>query len=159
MGAEITFVEKQYLGRDYNRISIRMVMAAFAFAAYYISENDENAGLFLVVGFGILVISLLMMFLMHFRTTLKNKCLILDGLWTTKLVKIDLNGITKVERHPYSKYLISNPVYNLHKNGTIRFYAGGKDAVYLYDRDGFTYIIGTQHADELLHRIKDAMKK
>lgn len=157
--SEATFVEKQYLGRDYNRISIRMVMAFFAFGAYYVSGDDPNADLFLVVGFGILVISLIMMFLMHFRTTVKNKCLILDGLWTTKLVKIDLNGITKVERKPYSKYLISNPVYNLHQNGTIRFYAGGRDAVHLYDKDGFTYIIGTQHGAELMARIQEAMKK
>ncbi|MFM6975552.1 MAG: hypothetical protein ACKOW2_01730 [Sphingobacteriaceae bacterium] len=159
MTAAITFVEKQYLGRDYNRISIRLVMALFCFAAYFVSENDANAELFLVVGFGILLISVLMMFLMHFRTTVQNKSVILDGLWTTKLVKIDLNSITKVERLPYSKFLINNPVYNLHKNGMIRFYAGGKDAVYLYDGDGLIYVIGTQHADELLHRIKDAMKK
>lgn len=156
--AEVLFVEKQYLGRDYNRISIRMVMALFAFAAYYFSENDQTAELFLVVGFGILIISLIMMFLMHFRTTVRNKSVILDGLWTTKLVKIDLNSISKVERHPYSKYLINNPVYNLHKNGTIRFYAGGKDAVYLFDKDGFTYIIGTQRANDLYHAIKNAMK-
>jgi hypothetical protein len=54
--------------------------------------------------------------------------------------------------------LINNPVYNLHKNGTIRFYAGGKDAVYLFDKDGFTYIIGTQRANDLYHAIKNAMK-
>lgn len=159
MESEITFVEKQYLGRDYNRISIRMVMALFCFAAYYFSENDANAELFLVVGFGILIISVVMMFLMHFRTTVKNKSVILDGLWTTKLVKIDLNSITKVERQPYSKFLINNPVYNLHKNGTIRFYAGGKDAVYLYDKDGFIYIIGSQHANELLQSLQHALKK
>lgn len=159
MAPEVSFVEKQYLGRDYNRISIRMVMALFCFSAYYFSENSANAELFLVVGAGILVISVLMMFLMHFRTTVKNKCVILDGLWTTKLVKIDLNGITKVERKPYSKFLINNPVYNLHKNGTIRFYAGGKDAIYLHDKDGFTYVIGTEHASELHQSIVDAMKK
>lgn len=157
--SEITFVEKQYLGRDYNRISIRMVMAFFAFAAYCLSGDDPNGELFLVVGFGILVISLIMMFLMHFRTTVKNKSVILDGLWTTKLVKIDLDSIVKAERKPYSKFLISNPVYNLHKNGTIRFYAGGRDAVWLYDKDDFTYVIGSQRADELLSCIQAAMKK
>lgn len=157
--SEIKFLEKQYLGRDYNRISIRMVMAFFAFGAYYVSGDDPNADLFLVVGFGILVISLIMMFLMHFRTRVMNKSLILDGLWTTRLVKIDLDSITKVERRTYSNFLINNPVYNLHKNGTIRFYAGGRDAVYLYDKDGFTYVIGSQHANELLHCIQQAMKK
>jgi hypothetical protein len=59
MSLPTTYTEKQYLGRDYNRISIRMVMALFCFAAYYFSENEANAELFLVVGFGILVLSIL----------------------------------------------------------------------------------------------------
>ncbi len=70
--------------------------------------------------------------------------MILDGLWTTRLVKIDLNSIVKVERTKYSSYIINNPVYNLHTKGKIRFYAGGKEAISLTDRDGLEYIIGTQ---------------
>src|SRR3546814_5330861 len=58
----------------------------------------------------------------------------LSGLWTTRLVKIDLNSITKVERKPYSKFFINNSVYNLHQKGRVKFYAGGKDAVWLTDR-------------------------
>ncbi len=154
-----TFTEKQYLGRDFNRISIRVVMIIFAFAAYFVTENrDRNGELFLIVGFSILIVSILMLFMVHFRTTIKNKSVILDGLWTTKLVKIDLNSIVKVEKKPYSTFLINNPVYNLHQKGKIRFYAGGKDAVSLTDRDGLEYIIGTQHQDEFEKAIKDAMK-
>jgi len=159
MSLPTTYTEKQYLGRDYNRISIRMVMALFCFAAYYFSENDANAELFLVVGFGILVLSILMMFLMHFRTRIQNKSILLDGLWTTKLVKIDLDSIVKVERQAYSRYFINNPVYNLHKNGTIRFYAGGKDAIYLTDKDNFVYVVGSQYPNELLLAVKEALKK
>jgi hypothetical protein len=154
-----TFTEKQYLGRDFNRISIRVVMIFFAFAAYFVTENrDRNGELFLIVGFSILIVSILMLFMVHFRTTIKNKSVILDGLWTTKLVKIDLNSIVKVEKKPYSTFLINNPVYNLHQKGKIRFYAGGKDAVSLTDRDGLEYIIGTQHQDEFEKAIKNAMK-
>ena len=154
-----TFTEKQYLGRDFNRIRIRVVMIIFAFAAYFVTENrDRNGELFLIVGFSILIVSILMLFMVHFRTTIKNKSVILDGLWTTKLVKIDLNSIVKVEKKPYSTFLINNPVYNLHQKGKIRFYAGGKDAVSLTDRDGLEYIIGTQHQDEFEKAIKDAMK-
>lgn len=154
-----TFTEKQYLGRDFNRISIRVVMIIFAFAAYFVTENrDRNGELFLIVGFAILIVSILMLFMVHFRTTVKNKSVILDGLWTTKLVKIDLNSIVKIEKKPYSSFLINNPVYNLHQKGKIRFYAGGKDAVSLTDRDGLEYIIGTQHQDEFDKAIKDAMK-
>lgn len=154
------FLEKQYLGRDYSRISIRLVLALFCFAAYYITERRElNAGLFLVVGCSILVVSVIMMFLLHYKTTVNNKSIVLDGIWTTKMVKIDLNSIVKVERIPYSSYIINNPVYNLHQKGTVRFYAGGKDAVKLTDRDGLLYIIGTQRQTELEQCIRAEMKK
>jgi hypothetical protein len=156
---EPVFLEKQFLGRDPNRISIRLVIVLFCFAAYYFSERrEQNAELFLVVGFGVLVASVIMMFLLHYRTTVKNKSIILDGLWTTKMVKIDLNSIVEVERSNYSSYLINNPVYNLHRKGTIRFYASGKDAVKLTDRDGLVYIIGTQRAVELEQSIQSEMR-
>ena len=157
---EAVFLEKQFLGRDPNRISIRLVIVLFCFAAYYISERrEQNADLFLVVGFGVLLASVIMMFLLHFKTTVYNKSIILDGLWTTKMVKIDLNSIVKVERSNYSTYFINNPVYNLHQKGTIRFYASGKDAVKLTDRDGLVYIIGTQRAVELEQSIQSEMRK
>jgi hypothetical protein len=157
---EPVFLEKQFLGRDPNRISIRLVIVLFCFAAYYISERrEQNADLFLVVGFGVLLASVIMMFLLHFKTTVYNKSIILDGLWTTKMVKIDLNSIVKVERSNYSAYFINNPVYNLHQKGTIRFYASGKDAVKLTDRDGLVYIIGTQRAVELEQSINSEMRK
>lgn len=153
------FIEKQYLGRDYSRISIRLVMAIFCFGAYFITEErDRNGDLFLVLGCFILVVSVIMMFSLHFRTTVINKSVIIDGLWTTKLVKIDLNSIVNVERKPYSKSFINNPVYNLHQKGRIRFYAGGKDAIWLTDRDGLQYIIGTQMGSELELAINEAMK-
>lgn len=136
-----------------------MVMAIFCFIAYYWTENRERNGeLLLVAGCGILTISVIMLFVLHYKTIVKNKAIILNGLWTTRLVKIDLNSIVKVEKNDYSKYFLNNPVYNLHRNGTIRFYAGGKDAVRLTDRDGLTYIIGTQKALELFNAINEEMK-
>ncbi len=157
---EPVFLEKQFLGRDPNRISIRLVIVLFCFVAYYISERrEQNADLFLVVGFGVLVSSVIMLFLLHFKTTVNNKSIILNGLWTTKMVKIDLNSIVKVERCNYSTYLINNPVYNLHQKGRIRFYAAGKDAVKLTDRDGLIYVIGTQRAVELEQSINSEMTK
>ena len=156
--AEFTFHEKQYLGRDYIFISIRLVMAIFCFSAYYWTENrDINGDLLLLVGCVILVVSVLMLFMLHYRTVVKNKAVILDGLWTTRLVKIDLNSIAKVEKTEYSSFFINNPVYNLHKKGAIRFYAGGKDAVQLTDRDGLIYIIGSQKAGELYQAIINEM--
>lgn len=154
------FHEKQYLGRDYIFISIRLVMAIFCFAAYYWTENrDINGDLLLLAGCVILIVSVIMLFILHYRTIVKNKAVILDGLWTTRLVKIDLNSVTRVEKTEYSSFFINNPVYNLHKKGTIRFYAGGKDAVKLTDRDGLIYIIGSQRAGELYNAIIDEIKK
>lgn len=153
-----TFTEKQYLGRDYNRISIRAVMIVFCIVAYYVTEGRErNGDLFLLVGAGIFVVSVIMLFMVHYKTTVRNKSLILNGLWTTKLVKIDLNSIVKVERKPYSAFLINNPVYNLHQKGKIRFYASGREAISLTDRDGLEYIIGTQHPAELEAAIRKEM--
>ena len=160
MSTPPAFIEKQYLGRDYSRISIRMVMALFCFAAYFITEKrEQNAALFLVVGCAILIVSVIMMFLLHFKTTVQNKSIVLEGLWTTKMVKIDLNSIVKVERAKYSNYLINNPVYNLHQKGTVRFYSGGKEAVRLTDRDGLVYIIGSEKALELEQSIRSEMQK
>lgn len=160
MTTAYSFHEKQYLGRDYTFISIRLVMAIFCFLVYYWTENRErNGDLLLVVGCSILFISVIMLFMLHYRTIIHHKAIILNGLWTTRLVKIDLNSITKAEKIPYSKYLLNNPVYNLHRNGTIRFYAGGKDAVKLTDRDGLVYIIGTQQQEILYNAVLSEMKK
>lgn len=133
-------------------------MILFCFTAYYINyERERNGDLFLVVGCSILIVSVIMLFMVHYRTTVKNQSVILDGLWTTRLVKIDLNSIVKVERTKYSSYIINNPVYNLHTKGKIRFYAGGKEAISLTDRDGLEYIIGTQCPAELEQAIRKEM--
>lgn len=156
------FIEKQYLGREWIPVTIRLVLAIFCFAAYtfnFFTNETEKADILAVVGFGIIIISIIMGFLLHFRTRVVNKSVLVDGLWTTRLVKIDLNSIEKAEIGKYSRYLFNNPVYNLHQKGTIRFYTSGKDAIHLTDRDGLVYIIGSQHANEFLRAIKEEMKK
>ena len=154
------FVEKQYLGREFIPITIRLVLALFCFAAYFFTdERERNGDLLVVVGFAIIIISIIMGFLLHFSTTVENKSIRLNGLWTTRLVKIDLNGIVRAEKKPYSQYMFNNPVYNLHTKGTIRFYAAGNEAIHLTDRDGLIYIIGSQHANDFLRAIKEEMNK
>ncbi len=160
MSDKPAFIEKQYLGREFIPITIRLVLAMFCFAAYFFTdERERNGDLLVVVGFAIIIISIIMGYLLHFRTRVQNKSILIDGLWTTRLVKIDLNSIVKVEKGQYSKYLFNNPVYNLHSKGTIRFYTAGNDAIYLADRDGLVYIIGSQHANEFLRAIQEEMKK
>ncbi|MDB5031882.1 hypothetical protein [Mucilaginibacter sp.] len=159
MSEKIVFTENQYLGREFIPITIRLVLAIFCFAVYALTApDDKNGDLLAVVGFAILIISIIMGFLLHFRTRVENKSILLNGLWTTRLVKIDLNSIVKVEKAPYSRYLFNNPVYNLHNKGTIRFFAAGKEAIHLTDRDGLVYIIGSQHPNELLRAIQEEMK-
>jgi hypothetical protein len=159
MSDKPVFVEKQYLGREFIPITIRLVLAMFCFAAYVFTDERENSGnLLAVVGFAIIIISIIMGFLLHFRTRVLNKSILLDGLWTTKLVKIDLNSIVKIEKGSYSRYLFNNPVYNLHSKGTIRFFTAGKEAIHLTDRDGLLYIIGSQHVNEFLRAIQEEMR-
>ncbi|MEC3881406.1 hypothetical protein [Parapedobacter sp. 10938] len=151
------YVENQYLGRDRGWLSVRLVLALFCFTAYYINiERESESQLFLVVGIAILFVSIVMMYMLQYRVTVEEGCVKLSGLWTTRLVKIDLNSIVNVERKPYSKFFINNPVYNLHQKGRIKFYAGGKDAIWLTDRDGLLYIIGTQRQVELEQAILKA---
>ena len=152
------FIETPYLGREWIPITIRLVLAIFCFAIYFFTDA-HSSDLLLVVGFAILIVSVLMGFLLHFRTRVINKSVMLDGLWTTRLVKIDLNSIVKAEKGKYSRYFFNNPVYNLHKRGTIRFFTSGNDAIHLTDRDGLVYIIGSQRANELLRAIKEEMAK
>jgi hypothetical protein len=153
------FLEKQYIGRDYIRIAIRLVMAAFCFGVYvYERDRDNTVDLFLVVGFGIIGVSIILLFLIQYKTIVENKAVILSGLWTAKKVKIDLNNIVSVKKSEYSNFIFNNPVYNLHKKGTIRFYSSGKDAIILTDRDGLEYFIGTQRPNEMYLVIKEEMK-
>jgi hypothetical protein len=160
MSVKYAFLEKQYIGRDYIRICIRLLLAAFCFAAYvYERDRDRTQDLFLVVGFGIIGISILLLFLIHYKTIIVNKSIIIDGLWTAKKVKIDLNSIVNVRKDKYNNFLFNNPVYNLHRKGSIRFYSSGKDAVVLTDRDGLEYYIGTQRPNEMYLVIQAEMQK
>jgi hypothetical protein len=159
MSDKPVYIEKQYLGREFIPMTIRLVLAMFCFAAYFFTdERERNGGLLVVVGFAIIIISIIMGFLLHFRTRILNKSILLDGLWTTRLVKIDLNSIVKVEKGEYSKFLFNNPVYNLHSKGAIRFFASGNSALFLTDRDGLVYIIGSQHINEFYRAVMEERK-
>ncbi|MGE6220277.1 hypothetical protein [Nubsella zeaxanthinifaciens] len=159
MDGRYTYIEKQYIGRDYIRISIRLIMAAFCFAVYvYERDRDNTVDLFLVVGFGIIAVSIVLLFMVQYKTVIENKKVIIDGLWTTKKVVIDLNQITQIKKATYSRFFFNNPVYNLHKNGTVRFFSSGRDAIVLTDRDGLEYYIGTQRPNEMYLVLQNEMK-
>lgn len=167
MQEDILFEEKQYIG--YNKWSIlwRTVLAMFCFVLYYWSENpkpvdvamveipaspvDEDSGqLFFLMGIILMVLSLILIFVLHIHTKIIGNSLILDGLWTSRKVKIDLSNIVEAKKVKYSKYLLNRPVYNLHFKNKIRFFTQGNDALELTDKDGLKYRIGSQKSDEFL---------
>ena len=153
---EIKFLEKQYLGLNKMSFFRRMALAIFCFVAYYWSENHEKSGeLFFFLGISILVISALLVFVLHFETKIINGSIILDGLWTSRKVKIDINSIKSCQKVSYSRFLLNRSVYNLHYKKSIRFFTRGKDAVELTDQDNLIYLIGSQKAEELERSINN----
>lgn len=172
MEDQILFEEKQYMGFNKWSVLWRTVLALFCFILYYWSENpkpiavvsgielppspvDEHSGhLFFLMGIIIMVLSLVLVFVLHIKTTINGSNLILDGLWTSRKVKISIPNIVEATKVKYSEYILNPPVYNLHFKNKIRFYTSGNYAVELTDKDGQVYLIGTQRADQLAELLK-----
>ena len=153
---EIKFLEKQYLGLNKMSFFRRMALAIFCFVASHWSESPEKSGdLFFFLGIFILVISALLVFVLHFETKIINGSIILDGLWTSRKVKIDINSIKSCQKVSYSRFFLNRSVYNLHYKKSIRFFTRGKDAVELTDQDGLIYLIGSQKVEELERSINN----
>jgi hypothetical protein len=88
MSDKAVFIEKQYLGREWIPITIRLVLSMFCFAAYFFTdERERNGDLLAIVGFVIITISIIMGFLLHFSTRVINKSILVDGLWTPAWLK------------------------------------------------------------------------
>ena len=105
--SEFDFIEKQYLGLNKMSLSRRMSLAIFCLVAYYWRENHDKAGeLYFFIGIGIMVISIILLFILHFETKVKNGSIILDGLWTSRKIKIDTASIVSVKKVKYSEYLL-----------------------------------------------------
>ena len=166
MQDQLLFEEKQYIGYTKWAIIWRTVLAMFCFILYYWSENpkpvdvavieipsspvgEDSGQLFFLMGIILMLLSLILIFVLHLHTKVIGNSLILDGLWTSRKVKIDLGSIVDVKKVKYSKYLLNRPVYNLHFKNKIRFFTQGNDALELTDKDGLKYRIGSQKTDEL----------
>ena len=120
---DIQFSEKQYLGLNKMSFFRRITLSLFCFFAYYWSENHDKSGdLFFFLGISILVISALSVFILHFETKVINNSIILDGLWTARKVKIDINSLNSVEKVSYSRFFLNRSVYNLHFKGFASVY-------------------------------------
>ena len=156
--SELEFLEKQYFGLNKMSLARRMSLALFCFTAYYWRENHEKSGeLYFFLGIAIMLISIILFFILHYTTQVINGSIILDGLWTSRKIKIDSASIISAKKVKYSKYFLNRSVYNLHVKGTIRFYTRGIDAVELTDKDGLIYLIGSQNASELVRVIENKL--
>lgn len=150
------FSEKQYLGYNKFNLFIRLIIAIACISSYYTSEEGhETADLFLIIGISVLTVSVLLFFVLHIKTKVEGNNLELDGFWTARKVKIDLNNIVKSEVVKYSKILFNRPVYNLHIRGRVKFFTHGNLAVELTDKDGLRYRIGSQRFEELNEIIQE----
>jgi hypothetical protein len=157
---KILFEERQFLGLNHYSMLRSLVLSLFCFMAYYYTENREkNADLLFLAGVMLLIISVLSIFILHLHTSIYETCVELDGLWTTKKVKIDLASIAAAEIVPYSNYMLNSPVYNLHHKGVIKFYTSGKSAVKLTDKDGMNYLIGTHKQEEFLRIVSGLINR
>ena len=147
------FIEKQYFGLNKISLSTRLLCAVFCFIMYYFRENQQKTGdAYFFIGITIILISILLFFVLHFRTEIDRNSIILDGLWTTRKVKINIDNLVQVKIVNYSKFIFKRTVYNLHFQGKIRFYTRGEYALELVDKDGLIYLIGSQKTEEL-HRV------
>ena len=156
MNNNIDFLEKQYFGLNKMSLTRRMSLAIFCFSAYYWRINHDKSGdLYFFIGISIIVVSILLFFILHFKTQVSNKSIILDGLWTTRRIKINITNIVSAKKIKYSSYFLNRAVYNLHVKGKIHFYTRGVYAIELIDKEGLIYLIGSQRPNDLLNIIKN----
>ncbi len=84
--------------------------------------------------------------------------MVVDGFWTSRVVKIDLSTIVSIRKSRYKKNIWRRTAYNLHNQGIIRFYTSGEDFIELVDNTGFTYKIGSQKPQELYNVLNNEIK-
>lgn len=168
MSEKLLFTEKQYMGHNKLSLIWRTVLAGFCFLGYYWSEHPnpinisvfhinyhspldiENPGkMFLLLGILILFFSIMLTFILHTHTQVYSNYILIDGFWTARRVKINLNTIIHIRKSKYKKHIFRRTVYNLHSKGVIRFFTSGNEFVELRDDCGFTYRIGSQRTPEL----------
>jgi hypothetical protein len=98
-------------------------------------------------------------FILHTHIKVYQKYIVIDGFWTARRVKINLDTVSNIRKSKYKKHIFRSAVYNLHSKGIIRFFTSGNEFIELKDNTGFTYRIGSQKATELFHTIKKLRKE
>ena len=172
------FDEKQYMG--HNRLSTiwRTLITLFCFIGYYWSENPKpvqvtvfhigyypgldmpNSGkIFFILGLFMLVLSTILGYVLHTHIKVYATYIVIDGFWTARKVKINLDTITNIRKSRYKKNIFRRAVYNLHSRGIIQFFTSGNEFIELKDNTEFTYRIGSQKTPELFQTLKKQIKE
>ena len=150
------FEERQYIGYNKHTLSLRLFLAIFCFVAYYFTDIPEvNGDLLFFLGIAILIISVILLFVTHIHTVITREQITIEGIMHSRKTVIPVTDVVKAEITPYSRYLINYPVFNLHRNGSIRFYTGGKEAVRIYLKGNTTVLLGTKRAGEMTRIINE----
>lgn len=163
----------------HNRLSIiwRTVIALLCFVCYYWSENPKpvevivfkigyypaidipNSGkIFFLLGISILLFSAVLTYVLHTHIKVYDTHIVIDGFWTARRVKINIDTISHIRKSKYKKHIFRSAVYNLHSRGIIRFHTSGNEFIEIKDKTGFTYRIGTQKATEFFQLLKKLKK-
>lgn len=159
MEKNILFEEKQYLGFNTYSIARRMVLAIFCFVAFYYSENRmENADILFLLGIVILILNFVLLFVRYLQIIVTDKEIILVGMWRNQAKRFNLSEVKAANKIAFSKFHLNNPVFNLHDDYSLKFYAVGNDAVKVDLVDGKSLIIGTLRAEELSRILSDLTK-
>ena len=92
------FIEKQYFGLNKISLSTRLICAVFCFIMYYFRENQQKTGdIYFFIGIAIILISILLFFVLHYRTEVDKNSVIIDGLWTARKVRFYTRGKDAIE--------------------------------------------------------------
>jgi hypothetical protein len=160
MKDRILFEEKQHIGFNRMTLTRNLVLVLFCFIAYYWTENRElNGNVFFYPGCAILLFHILSLFVTHIRIWVTDEMIQLKGVGVARNVVIPIHKIRSVEKQKYSSYLVNNPVFNLHREGVLKFYSTGNEAIKIVTDDGLVFLIGTQKADELFRVINQQIKE
>ena len=98
-------------------------------------------------------------YILHTHIKVYQTYIVIDGFWTARKVKINLESISNIRKSKYKKNIFRRAVYNLHSRGIIRFFTSGNEFIELKDNSGFTYRIGSQKATELFQIVKKLRKE
>ena len=176
MKQPVYFIERQYLGMNFFSIILRTIITLFCFVAYYWSENPnpvytdignfrigsypakeipKSGEIFFLMGNAVLLFSVMLIFIKHIKLTINDNYIVIERLWSKTLIKIDLNSINYIKKVDIENVYLQRPVFNVHKNNTIKFYTNGDEAIELVDKDNMRYKIGTSKAGEMIMIIQE----